>query len=53
VGPRRGYLNYASEPAGETLETEFGPERFQRLRVKREFDSENVFRFNHNVAPPA
>jgi FAD/FMN-containing dehydrogenase len=47
-----GYLNYASEPAGETLETEFGPERFQRLRaVKREFDSENVFRFNHNVPP--
>ena len=47
-----GYLNYASEPAGETLETEFGAERFQRLRaVKRQFDPENVFRFNHNVAP--
>ena len=47
-----GYLNYASEPAGTTLETEFGAERFQRLRsVKRQFDPENVFRFNHNVAP--
>jgi FAD/FMN-containing dehydrogenase len=47
-----GYLNYASEPAGETLETEFGSERFERLRaVKRRFDPGNVFRFNHNIAP--
>jgi FAD/FMN-containing dehydrogenase len=47
-----GYLNYASEPAGETLETEFGSERFERLRaVKRQFDPANVFRFNHNIAP--
>jgi FAD/FMN-containing dehydrogenase len=47
-----GYLNYASEPAGATLETEFGAERFARLRaVKREFDPANVFRFNHNIAP--
>jgi FAD/FMN-containing dehydrogenase len=47
-----GYLNSASEPAGETLETEFGSERFTRLRVvKQRFDPGNVFRFNHNIAP--
>jgi FAD/FMN-containing dehydrogenase len=47
-----GYLNYASEPAGQTLETEFGAERFARLRaVKRRFDPGNTFRFNHNIAP--
>jgi len=47
-----GYLNYASEPAGETLETEFGAERFARLRaVKREVDPSNTFRFNHNIPP--
>jgi FAD/FMN-containing dehydrogenase len=47
-----GYLNYASEPAGETLETEFGADRFSRLRaVKRRFDPENTFRFNHNIPP--
>jgi FAD/FMN-containing dehydrogenase len=47
-----GYLNYASEPAGETLETEFGAERFARLRtVKRQFDPDNTFRFNHNIPP--
>jgi FAD/FMN-containing dehydrogenase len=47
-----GYLNYASEPAGETLETEFGAERFARLRAaKRRFDPGNTFRFNHNISP--
>jgi FAD/FMN-containing dehydrogenase len=47
-----GYLNYASESAGETLETEFGADRFARLRtVKRQFDPANTFRFNHNIPP--
>jgi FAD/FMN-containing dehydrogenase len=46
-----GYLNYATEAASESLETEFGAERFRRLvEVKREFDPENIFRFNHNIA---
>ncbi len=47
-----GYLNYAVEASGDGLETEFGAQRFERLRaVKREYDPENVFRFNHNIAP--
>ena len=47
-----GYLNYASEASADGLETEFGAERFERLRaVKRQYDSSNVFRFNHNIAP--
>jgi FAD/FMN-containing dehydrogenase len=47
-----GYLNYASEPASEDLESEFGADRLARLRaVKREYDPENVFRFNHNILP--
>jgi FAD/FMN-containing dehydrogenase len=47
-----GYLNYATEAAGDDLETEFGAQRFERLRaVKRQYDSANVFRFNHNIAP--
>jgi FAD/FMN-containing dehydrogenase len=47
-----GYLNYASESAGETLETEFGADRYARLKtVKRQFDPTNTFRFNHNVPP--
>ena len=47
-----GYLNYASETSSDGLETEYGAERFQRLRgVKRQYDPSNVFRFNHNIAP--
>jgi FAD/FMN-containing dehydrogenase len=47
-----GYLNYASEAAGDSLDTEFGGERFERLRaVKRRYDPENRFRFNHNITP--
>jgi FAD/FMN-containing dehydrogenase len=48
-----GYLNYASEAAStDGLETEFGAERLQRLRaVKRRYDPDNAFRFNHNIAP--
>jgi len=48
-----GYLNYASEAAADDgLATEFGVERFKRLRaVKRQYDPANAFRFNHNIAP--
>jgi FAD/FMN-containing dehydrogenase len=47
-----GYLNYASEAVGQGLEAEFGVERLTRLQaVKKQYDPENVFRFNHNIAP--
>ena len=47
-----GYMNYASESAGDGLETEFGVERLTRLReVKRRYDPDNRFRFNHNISP--
>ncbi|HEV8489449.1 MAG TPA: FAD-binding oxidoreductase [Candidatus Limnocylindrales bacterium] len=48
-----GYGNYA--PVDETAErvrASFGNERFERLqRVKRRYDPDNVFRFNHNIPP--
>jgi FAD/FMN-containing dehydrogenase len=48
-----GYGNYA--PVDETAERvrrAFGDERFERLaQVKRRYDPDNVFRFNHNIPP--
>jgi FAD/FMN-containing dehydrogenase len=47
-----GYLNYATESAADDLETEYGAQRYERLRaVKRQYDAANVFRFNHNISP--
>ncbi|MFL5724939.1 MAG: FAD-binding oxidoreductase [Chloroflexota bacterium] len=48
-----GYGNYAQadEPA-ERVRAAYGDDRWQRLRaVKRRYDPDNVFRFNHNIPP--
>jgi FAD/FMN-containing dehydrogenase len=48
-----GYLNYmqADEPL-ERVRAAYGAERFERLRaVKRQYDPDNVLRFNQNVPP--
>ena len=48
-----GYVNYS--PVDETPErvmAGYGAERWDRLvAVKRRYDPENVFRFNHNIDP--
>ena len=48
-----GYVNYS--PVDETAErvrATYGAERYERLRaVKRRYDPDNVFRFNHNIPP--
>jgi FAD/FMN-containing dehydrogenase len=48
-----GYVNYS--PVDETTErvmAAYGAERWERLvEVKRRYDPDNVFRFNHNVSP--
>ena len=47
-----GYGNYAMDEAADRVRAAFGPERFDRLaRVKRRYDPDNVFRFNHNIPP--
>jgi FAD/FMN-containing dehydrogenase len=48
-----GYGNYANadEPM-ERVRAAFGDGRWDRLRaVKRRYDPDNVFRFNHNIPP--
>jgi FAD/FMN-containing dehydrogenase len=47
-----GYGNYAMDEPADRVRAAFGPERFDRLaRVKRRYDPDNVFRFNHNIPP--
>jgi FAD/FMN-containing dehydrogenase len=42
------YVNYASEFEAD----DYGTERFVRLReIKRQYDPDNRFRFNHNISP--
>ena len=47
-----GYGNYAMDEPADRVRAAFGPERFERLaQVKRRYDPDNVFRFNHNIPP--
>ncbi|HUQ78431.1 MAG TPA: FAD-binding oxidoreductase [Patescibacteria group bacterium] len=47
-----GYVNYSSEETPDRVRAAFGGERWDRLMaVKRRYDPDNVFRFNHNVRP--
>jgi FAD/FMN-containing dehydrogenase len=50
-----GYGNYApADESSERVRASFGPERFDRLaRIKRRYDPDNLFRFNHNIPPAA
>ncbi|KKD09508.1 FAD-binding oxidoreductase [Streptomyces sp. WM6386] len=46
------YLNFIGDEGTERVVAGLGPENARRLaEVKREFDPDNVFRFNHNIRP--
>ncbi|BBC37630.1 FAD-binding protein [Streptomyces graminofaciens] len=46
------YLNFIGEEGSKRVAAGLGPENTRRLAaVKAEYDPDNVFRFNHNIAP--
>ncbi|MFG2873105.1 FAD-binding protein [Streptomyces sp. NPDC048338] len=46
------YLNFIGSEGEQRVVSGFGAENYRRLAaVKAEYDPENVFRFNHNIAP--
>lgn len=48
-----GYVNYSPvDETAERVQATYGGERWNRLvAVKRRYDPDNVFRFNHNIPP--
>ena len=48
------YLNYVSDTETDTVEDAYGAGVFARLQaVKKAWDPDNIFRFNHNISPGA
>ncbi|MFF1509317.1 FAD-binding oxidoreductase [Streptomyces sp. NPDC058326] len=48
------YLNFIGSEGEERVVAGFGAENYRRLAaVKAAYDPDNVFRFNHNIAPAA
>ncbi len=46
------YLNFIGDEGEDRVVAGFGPDNYQRLAaVKAQYDPENVFRLNHNIAP--
>jgi len=46
------YLNFIGDEGTDRVKAGLGAENFQRLAaLKRRYDPDNVFRFNHNIAP--
>ncbi|MFJ6941103.1 FAD-binding oxidoreductase [Streptomyces sp. NPDC101132] len=46
------YLNFIGDEGADRVAAGLGPENMRRLAaVKREYDPDNVFRFNHNIRP--
>jgi len=52
VGSGDGYVNGMSDYQGDRVRGSYGPRKYERLtRIKAEYDPDNLFHINANIAP--
>jgi FAD/FMN-containing dehydrogenase len=45
------YVNFLTADEGERVKNAYGPNYDRLVRVKRQYDPENLFRLNQNISP--
>jgi FAD/FMN-containing dehydrogenase len=45
------YINFLTQDEGARIREAYGPNYDRLVEVKRRYDPDNVFRFNHNISP--
>jgi FAD/FMN-containing dehydrogenase len=45
------YINFLTQDEGSRIHEAYGTNWDRLVQVKRRYDPDNLFRFNHNIAP--
>jgi FAD/FMN-containing dehydrogenase len=46
------YVNFLMDEGEDGIRRAYGPTKYERLKaLKRQYDADNVFRLNQNIAP--
>jgi FAD/FMN-containing dehydrogenase len=47
----RAYVNYLNDDDGDRVRSAYGPNWDRLVQIKRQFDPDNLFHLNQNIAP--
>jgi FAD/FMN-containing dehydrogenase len=47
----RKWLNYLNDDEDDAVQAAYGPNLDRLVSAKRQYDPQNIFRGNHNIAP--
>jgi FAD/FMN-containing dehydrogenase len=47
------YINFLTEDESSRIREAYGPNYDRLVEIKRRYDPDNLFRFNHNIRPDA
>jgi FAD/FMN-containing dehydrogenase len=47
------YINFMTQEEGARIREAYGPNYDRLVEIKKRYDPQNLFRFNHNIAPAA